>query len=281
VGAAQGTIGAMLSRLLHLGHPIFLARHRWLVLQMVRREILARYQGSVLGASWGVLSPLLILAAYTFVFRTVFKARWPGGTDSTAEFVLQLFAGLLVFNLFSEVITRAPRLVLEQPNLVKRVVFPLETLSWVAVGAVMFNAAIALGILLVATVGLGSHLTAWVLATPLVLACTVPMLLGLCWLLSGLGVFLRDIGHVVGPAVSLLLFVSPVLYPTSALPSFLSDLLWLNPLTFPIEALRGLVLKGTPPDAGALASYTAIGLAFAFLAHRLFERIRPAFADEV
>lgn len=271
----------MLSRLLHLSHPIFLARHRWLVLQMVRREIMARYQGSVLGASWGLLSPLLILAAYTFVFRGVFKARWPGGSDSTAEFVLQLFAGLLVFNLFAEVLNRAPRLVLEQPNLVKRVVFPLETLSWVAVGAVMFNAVIALGILLAATIALGSHLTPWVLATPLVLACTVPVLLGLCWLLSGLGVFLRDIGHVVGPAVSLLLFVSPILYPTSALPPFVADLLWLNPLTFPIESLRGLVLQGRPPEWGALASYTAIGLAFAFLAHRLFERIRPAFADEV
>jgi len=271
----------MLRRLLHLSHPIYLARHRYLVLQMVRREIMARYQGSMLGMSWGVLSPLLILAAYTFVFRTVFKTRWPGGSDSTGEFVLQMFAGLLVFNLFSEVLTRAPRIVLEQPNLVKRVVFPLETLSWVAVGAVMFNALIALAILLAATVALGSHLSAWALATPLVLACTVPILLGFCWLLSGLGVFLRDIGHVIGPAVSLLLFVSPVLYPTSALPPFVANLLWLNPLTVPIETMRGLVLHGTAPNWPVLAAYTAIGLVFAVLAYRLFERIRPAFADEV
>lgn len=271
----------MLDRLLHLSHPIFLARHRYLVLQMVRREIMARYQGSILGAGWGLLSPLLILGAYTFVFRTVFKTRWPGGSDSTGEFVLQMFAGLLIFNLFAEVLNRAPRIVLEQPNLVKRVVFPLETLSWVAVGAVMFNAVIALVILLGATVGLGSHLTPWMLATPIVLACTIPVLLGFCWLLSGLGVFLRDIGHVIGPAVSLLLFVSPVLYPTSALPRFLTNLLWLNPLTIPIESMRQLVIKGVSPDWGALAAYTALGLLFAFLAHRLFDRIRPAFADEV
>jgi lipopolysaccharide transport system permease protein len=277
----RGTIDAMLERLLHLSHPIFLTRHRYLVMQMVRREVMARYQGSILGVGWGVLSPLLILGAYTFVFRTVFKTRWPGGGDSTGEFVLQMFAGLLIFNLFSELLTRAPRVVLEQPNLVKRVVFPLETLSWVAVGAVMFNAVIALVILVAASAVLGSHVTPWVLATPLVLACTVPMLLGFCWLLSGLGVFLRDIGHVIGPAVSLLLFVSPVLYPTSALPPFLTNLLWLNPLTVPIENMRQLIIKGVPPDWAVLIAYTAVGMLFAVAAHRLFERVRPAFSDEV
>jgi lipopolysaccharide transport system permease protein len=120
-----------------------------------------------------------------------------------------------------------------------------------------------------------------VLAAPLVLACTVPVLLGLSWLLSALGVFLRDIGHVIGPAVSMLLFISPVLYPTQALPATLKALLWLNPLTLPIENMRGVVLRGAPPDWVALASYTAAGLVFAFFSHRLFERIRPAFADEV
>jgi lipopolysaccharide transport system permease protein len=114
-----------------------------------------------------------------------------------------------------------------------------------------------------------------------VLACTVPILLGFCWLLSGLGVFLRDIGHVIGPAVSLLLFVSPVLYPTSALPPFLTNVLWLTPLTVPIDSMRQLIIKGTPPDWSLLVAYTAVGMLFAVAAHRLFERVRPAFADEV
>jgi lipopolysaccharide transport system permease protein len=271
----------MFSRLLHLGHPLVLARHRFLVLQLVRRDIMARYQGSVIGAGWGLLSPLLILAAYTFVFRTVFRTRWPGGGDSTGEFVLQLFAGLVIFNLFSELLGRAPRLVLEQPNLVKRVVFPLEILAWVATGSVMFHGALALAILIAASVALGAHLTPWAFAAPFVFALTVPMLIGLAWLLSALGVFLRDIGHVIAPAVSLLLFVSPVLYPTSALPPFLRDLLWLNPLTVPIETLRRVLLQGVAPDWASLAAYLACGLVFAFLSWRLFERVRPAFADEV
>jgi lipopolysaccharide transport system permease protein len=271
----------MLNRLLHLGHPLFLARHRYLVAQLVRRDVLTRYQGSVLGVGWSVLSPLIILAAYTFVFRSVFKARWPGGADSTSEFVLQLFAGLLVFNLFADLLGRAPRIVIDQPNLVKRVVFPLEVLSWVAVGGAMFHGLLALVILLGAAAALGTHLTPWVLATPLVLACTVPVLLGLSWLLSALGIFLRDITHVIGPAVSVLMFASPVLYPVQALPPYLGQLLWLNPLTLPIESIRRLVLAGAPPDWAALAAYTATGLLFAFAAWRLFERLRPAFADEI
>lgn len=271
----------MLNRLLHHGHPLFLARHRYLVAQLVRRDIMSRYQGSILGVGWSLLSPLLILAAYTFVFRTVFKARWPGGGDSTSEFVLQLFAGLLIFNLFSDLLGRAPRIVLDQPNLVKRVVFPLEVLSWVAVGAAMFQAVPALVILVGAAAGFGTHLTPWILTAPIVLACMVPFLLGTAWMLSSLGVFLRDITHIIGPAVSMLLFASPVLYPTQALPPFLAQLLWLNPLTVPIESMRRLVLHGTPPDWSALAVYTAGGLVFAYLAWRLFERLRPAFADEI
>jgi lipopolysaccharide transport system permease protein len=271
----------MLSRLSHWSYPLWLARHRYLVAQLVRRDILARYQGSALGLGWAILSPLLILTAYTFVFRTVFKARWPGGGDSTSEFVLQLFAGMVIFNMFSDLLGRAPRIVLDQPNLVKRVVFPLEVLAWVAVGAVMVQAGIALAILLGAAALLGPPLTAWVLAIPLVFACMVPMLLGVAWLLGALGVFLRDINHVIGPAVSMLLFVSPVLYPTQALPPGWANLLWLNPLTLPIESVRKLLLHAQPPDWNALAVYTAIGLVFAFLAHRLFERVRPAFSDEI
>jgi lipopolysaccharide transport system permease protein len=262
-------------------HPLVPVLHRYLLVQFIRRDILSRYQGSVLGVGWSLLYPLLILAAYTFVVRGVFKARWPGGADSTAEFALQVFAGLVVFNLFGELLGRAPRLVLEQPNLVKRVVFPLELLAWVAVGTAMFHALLALAVLFAGLWWSAGSLHATALLTPVVLAACVPVLLGLAWLLAALGVFIRDIGHVMGAVVSMLLFLSPVLYPASALPAGFSGLLWINPLTVPIESLRALLLQGTAPDWRALAIYTAVGFVFAVLAHRLFERVRPAFADEV
>ena len=257
-------------------------RHRYLVTQLARRDVLARYKGSALGLGWAVLFPLLILLAYTFVFRTVFKARWPGsGGDSTAEFALQMFAGLVIFNLFSDLLNRAPRLVLEQPNLVKRVVFPLEILSWVALLTALFHAGLALGILLLATAFFGPGLTVWAALVPLVFIAVLPVLLGFAWLLSALGVFIRDIGHFMAPALTMLMFLSPVLYPASALPAQFAQLLWLNPLTVPIENLRYLLLLGQAPDWSSLAVYGAVGLVFAALALAFFQRVRAAFADEV
>lgn len=269
------------SDLLHWGYPLFLSRHRHVVLQLARRDVLARYKGSALGLAWALLFPLLILVAYTFVFRSIFQARWPGGGDSTNEFALNLFAGLVVFNLFADVLGRAPRLVLDQPNLVKRVVFPLEVLPWVALGGALFHAALSCAILVGAVALLGNGLTPLVLLVPLVFAAMLPMLLGLCWLLAALGTFLRDIGHAVGPATTVLMFLSPVLYPATALPAAVRGLLWLNPLSLPIETMRRLLIGGQPPAWGALALYTACGLLFAWLAWRLFERVKPAFADEV
>jgi lipopolysaccharide transport system permease protein len=270
-----------MSALIRRLHPLVPVLHRYLLAQFIRRDILARYQGSVLGVGWSLLYPLLILAAYTFVFRGVFKARWPGGADSTAEFALQVFAGLVIFNLFGELLGRAPRLVLEQPNLVKRVVFPLELLAWVAVGTAMFHGLLALAVLLGGLWWSTGGLPATALLAPLVLAACVPVLLGLAWLLAALGVFIRDIGHVMGAVVSMLLFLSPVLYPASALPGAFADVLWLNPLTVPIEALRDVLIKARAPDWQALAIYLGAGLVFAVLGLRLFERVRPAFADEV
>jgi lipopolysaccharide transport system permease protein len=271
----------MSPQFLHRAYPLFLSRHRHLVLQLTRRDVLGRYKGSILGLGWGLVFPLLILLSYTFVFRSVFKARWPGGGDSTQEFALQLFAGLVIFNLFADILNRAPRLVLEQPNLVKRVVFPLEVLPWVALGGALFHAALSLVILLAAVAWTGPGLTIWALTVPLVFAAVVPVLLGLAWMLSALGVFIRDIGHAMGPAVTMLMFLSPVLYPARALPGAISAALWLNPLTLPIESIRRVLLEGRPPELPSLALYTLCGLVFAALSWRLFARLKPAFADEV
>lgn len=262
-------------------YPLLPTRHYYLLTQLVRRDILARYKGSMLGLGWGLLFPLLILLAYTFIFRTVFKVRWPGGSDSTEEFALQVFAGLVIFNLFSDLLNRAPRLILEQPNLVKRVVFPLEILSWVAMGNAIFHAVLGLLILLLGVAIVGPGLTPWALLAPLVMMACVPFLLGMAWLLSGLGVFIRDISHFMGPALTMLMFMSPVLYPVTSLPKDFAGLLWLNPLTVPIENLRYLLLKSHEPNWTSLVIYAIVGMLFAVLTYQFFIRVRPAFSDEV
>jgi len=99
------------------------AAQRHLIFTLVRREVAARYRGAMLGNLWALFTPLFMLAVYTFIFSVVFKARWSGGSDSRSEFALVLFAGLMVFNLFAECFNRAPRLILDNVNYVKKVVF--------------------------------------------------------------------------------------------------------------------------------------------------------------
>ena len=128
---------------------------------------------------------------------------------------------------------------------------------------------------------IGPGLTPWAFVIPLIFIATVPTLLGMAWLLSSLGVFIKDVGHAMGPTVTMLMFMSPVLYPVEALPSNMRALLWLNPLTLPIESLRDVLLKNQPPHWGALAIYMMVGLVFSYLTYRFFNRLKPAFSDEV
>ena len=188
-------------------------RHLSIWKQFVRREVLGRYRGSVLGISWAVFTPMLMLMVYTFVFVGIFKARWPGAEEAGGvAYALRIFAGLMVFNFFSEVVGRAPMLVLEQPNLVKKVVFPLELLAYVSLGSAVFHLGLSAAILLLGTAVFGNGLTLNTLLLPIILLPMVPLLLGLSWLLSALGVYVRDIGPVIGLSVSFLIFLSPVFY---------------------------------------------------------------------
>ena len=260
-------------------------RQRSLIWQFARRDVLARYRGSLLGLSWSFLTPLLMLGIYTFVFREVFNARWPasaqGGSlgDGNVEFALQVYAGLIVFNLFAEVMARAPRLVLDQPNLVKKVVFPLEILPWVAILAGLFHLVINLAVLLTATLVTRGSLPPTIVALPLIVAAFLPLLLGFSWLLAALGVFLRDIGQLIGMVMTALMFLSPVFYPADALPKRWQPFLLFNPMTLPIEQLRRVMLDGLWPNWDSLALYAAAALLIGWLGAGWFAATRKGFAD--
>lgn len=261
-------------------HAYFLPlRQATLIWQFTRRDVLARYRGSLLGLGWSFLTPLLMLAVYTFVFRVVFKARWGDSSASDFEFALQVYAGLIVFMLFAEVVSRAPRLVLDQPNLVKKVVFPLEILPWVAVLAGLFHLALNLAALLAAAALARGGLSPSVLAAPLVLAPFLPLLLGLAWFLAALGVYVRDVGQITTLAVSLLMFLSPVFYPVSSLPEQWQPWLQANPLTPVMEELRRVALDGRWPDWPALALHFLIASVIAWAGARWFAATRKGFAD--
>ena len=221
-----------------------------------------------------------MLAVYTFVFSQVFKARW-GGLEQAGPlgFAVNLFAGLIVFNLFSECVNRAPGLVVANPNYVKKVVFPLEILGCVAVGNAGFHALTSLLILLVFELIAFQHLPLTLLWLPLI---WVPLILGslaCTWFLSAAGVFLRDIGQLVGVGLNMLMFLSPIFFPLSALPAKWQPLLQLNPLAQVIEQTRRVSLQANNPAWEYIFLGTLGTLAACELSFRAFQKSKKAFAD--
>lgn len=254
-------------------------RNRSLAKALVQREVVGRYRGSIMGILWSFFNPVFMLAVYTFVFSVVFKARWSGGSESKTEFALILFAGLIVFNLFAECFNRAPSLILSNVNYVKKVVFPLEILPWVALGSALFHALISLGVWLIAYLFLFSvpHIT--VLLLPLVILPLLLLIMGLTWALASLGVYLRDVSQFIGVLTTVLMFLSPIFYPASALPEQYRHLLLLNPLTPAIEQARDVLFWGKVPNMTILLVYLLGAALVAWLGFAWFQKTRKGFAD--
>jgi len=269
----------------HPGSLVALARsvvrHRRLIVQMTWRDVAGRYRGSVMGLAWSFLSPLVMLAIYTFVFSFIFTtARWGGPVaGTTGGFAIVLFAGLVVHNLFAECISRAPGLILAHTNLVKRVVFPLEILPWTVMGSALFHAGVSLFVLLLAQVIVGHALAPTALLLPVVLLPLILFTMGLSWLLAALGVYVRDIGQMTGMAISALLFLSPVFYPLSAVPERFHFWFQLNPMTPVIEDARNVLLFGVLPVWDRWLMVTLAALILCQLGFWFFQRSRRGFAD--
>jgi len=238
-----------------------------------------RYRGSIFGLLWSLINPILMLAVYTFIFGVVFKTRWGAETGGHANFTVNLFAGMIVHGFFAETVNRAPALVVSNVNYVKKVVFPLEILSWVTVGAALFHTGVSMLVLLGFNIVVSGRLESTILLTPVLFIPLTLILVGVIWFLSSLGVFVRDIGQVVGFVTTLLLFMSPVFYPVTALPEQYRMLLQLNPLTFYIEEFRKLAVAGDYPDWGWLAANYLAGIMVAYLGFAWFQKTRQGFSD--
>jgi lipopolysaccharide transport system permease protein len=254
--------------------------NRALIRQLVVREVLGRYRGSLLGLAWSFLNPLLMLAIYTFVFSVVFKARWGISADEgKLDFALVLFVGLIVHGLFAECATRAPTLVLAHVNYVKKVVFPLEVLPVVTIGSALFHAGASALILLGAILASRHAIACSAAWLPVVLLPLALGTLGVSWLLASLGVYLRDVAQLMNLVVAAMLFVSPVFFSISALPPQFRPLVEANPLSFVIEQARQVVIWSRPPDWSGLAVYSAGSLLVLWLGYWWFQKTRKGFAD--
>jgi lipopolysaccharide transport system permease protein len=258
------------------------ARKRDLWWQLTVRAIETRHRGSHLGMVWAVLNPLLMLALYFVVFSAIFQSRFR--SESPQYFALGVFLGLILYHAVSETIASAPLLIVSQPNLVKKVVFPLELLPVAHLGAIWFHAGISLLLLLAGLLAFGPGLTAaGLLWLPLVIAPLMILTAGLAWLVSALGVFLRDINQIVPLVTQVLLWTSAVFFTAEAAQKV--KLAWVflqwNPLLWAVELTRDVLLWQEPMNLGQLAYLWASAIAVFAFGRWLFGKLQPAFADVI
>lgn len=256
-----------------------LTRHFALILQMARRDVIGRYRGSFIGLLWSFFNPLLMLGVYTFVFGLIFKSRWSDQVSGHFEFAVVLFAGLNINSMFAECANRAPTLIVENTNFVKKVVFPLETLSWSTLGSALFHLLVSTLVLLVFSLVVRGTVPWTVVYFPIVVAVFIPFMAGLIWLLSSLGVFLRDLKQAMGIVTTMMMFLAPIFYPQSLIPPPYRNLLYLNPLTVIVNASRDVLVWGHAPNWEVLGVYAIAACLFAWGSFYWFERTRKGFAD--
>ena len=251
---------------------------RQLISIMVRRDLLGRYRGSMMGAFWTVINPVGHLLLYTFVFSIILKVRF--GTDaSTSNFALYLMAGLLPWGALSESLLRATTAILEQPNLVKRVVFPLEILPFVCVISSFLSELVSVAVLVVAS-SIYTHTVHWTLVfLPLIMLSQLAFTAGVSWLLASLGVYIQDIRHVISLALSVWMYATPIVYPASAFPAKLHFLTWVNPIAGIVTDYRRILLEGLPPVWTSYAYYTAVALTVWCIGYWFFHKTKRSFAD--
>ncbi|MBY8096172.1 ABC transporter permease [Vibrio fluvialis] len=275
-----------MSSTIHSMSPVSMFNSLWkyrrLICSMAYREIIGRYRGSVIGLAWSFFNPLLMLAVYTFVFSVVFKAKWNSNLEGgQGEFAVILFAGMIVFNIFAECFNRAPTLILSNANYVKKIVFPLEILPWIVLGNALFHGVISIFVLFIAQLIVFNTIPWTFLFLPLTMLPFIFGLMGLSWVLSAVGVYLRDLSQLAGLLTTVLMFTSPLFFPLSALPESLQPFLMLNPLAYFIEETRSIVIFGNYPSWWMLAVAYAVTLLIAFVGFAFFQKTRKGFADVI
>ncbi len=258
-----------------------LVSHRALINGLIKREILGRYRGSIMGLLWSFFNPVLMLAVYTFVFSIVFKARWTGGTESKTEFAMVLFSGLIAFNMFAENMNRSPSLILGNVNYVKKVIFPLEILPVVVLGSAVFHFLVGLSVWLIFHLIFIGLPPATIFYIPLAMLPLMLLSLGLSWFLASLGVFLRDIGQIIGVLTMVLMYITPIFYPISILPIKYQGWMQLNPLTASIEQVRNVMIWGVGLNWLLWIEQMLLSLTIIWLGYAWFQKTRKGFADVI
>jgi lipopolysaccharide transport system permease protein len=256
--------------------------HRELIEGLAKRDIFGRYRGSYLGILWSLFTPLIMLSVYLFVFGFVFRSRFGySREESTADFALGLFCGLNLFNMFAEVVTRSSGLILQHPNYVKKVVFPLEIIPVSLTGSALFHCVMAYLPLVVLLVIFHRTIPLSTVFIPVYLLPLTILSLGLSWAIAALGVFIRDLQLLMNSVVTILMFVSGLFYSPQAVPGPLRSLFGLNPLAGFLDSARRSIVWGMAPDWRAYLIFFLWALGAFLIGNLIFVRSKRAFADVI
>lgn len=246
---------------------------------LVKNDIKQRYQGSVLGILWSIIIPLIMLTIYTFIFSEVFSAKWNVETGNKFEFALMLFCGLNLYNMFSDVVGRSVSLIQQNQNYVKKVVFPLEILPGVVTFSALFNCLIGFGVLIFANTILNRMISITLLEAPLVLLPHIMFCCGIAFIFSAVSVYVRDLSNFVSVLITILMYMSPVFFPLSAVPRQFYVIMMMNPMTYSIENMRNVILYGTHINLLYYAVSAGTALIVFVLGYWVFHRAKVGFAD--
>ena len=257
---------------------VSLWRYRDLVSQLIKRDILTKYRGSFGGLLWLVLAPLLMLSLYTVVFGVFMQVRWQG-VSNNLMYALVIYVGLILLNFFSECISRSPGIVVSNPNFVTKIIFPLEIYPWVIVGTALFHLMISTVILVLFCFFILGKVYLTIFLFPVLCLPLILVTLGLSWFLCSAGVFVRDISHLMVFMMQIIMYLSPIFYSINAIPLKFQKFLFMNPLTFIIEQVRGIVIFGNLPHWSGLGIYLIISICIACLGFLWFQQTKDGFAD--
>jgi lipopolysaccharide transport system permease protein len=273
-------IAAEFAENLGLVTPLVRAWHfRELIRAVVRRELMARFSGSILGWMWAIFGPLLMLSVYTVIFSHAVGIRASSTSHGVYYYSLNIFVGLIVFNLFAELAYRAPGLLHEHVNFIKKSIFPSETLAWIAAMRALVYAAISFCVLLVFELLLTHRLPPTILLLPFVIVPFFLFLIGASWFLMALGSFTRDVMHLMASIVPVFMFATPIFYSIDDVPPVLKIVLRLNIVGDYVEMMRSIVLLGVLPNPWLYLGTVIVSLLIFRSAYRFYMRYKNVFVD--
>jgi ABC-2 type transport system permease protein len=253
---------------------------RWLIKYLAQRQMASSYQNSYLGLVWAFLSPLIMVVLLTFIFSEMLGFRFREVTgDSSLNFGLYLYCGLLPFLAYSQALNQGSNVVRRNSDLVQKVVFPLEILPLTTVITSLVQSVFGVGAVMLVLMVLEQRLNWTVLLLPLVFVLQLLFTLGLGYLMAVVGTYLPDIRETLRAVVRVTFFITPILWPTDRLPEDWQFVVDYNPLAFLVEAYRNLILDGELPGGMATLYFSLFTLVLVTVGLVLFNRVKHNFAD--